>query len=113
MSEDNIRRAKQCEVCNEMKPLEEFSKSYINRCKACVAAQKRNGNVRKKVADGINWEQRTYELANNAMQAIITNPVTFEIMQKSRDTSRSIAKYAVEVAIEMTKQLKVEEVNNG
>lgn len=52
------------------------------------------------------WEQRRFELANSAMQAIISNPVTFEMMQKSRDTSKSIAKHAVEVANEIEKQMK-------
>lgn len=33
---------KKCEVCGENKPQSEFSKSYRNRCRACVAEQTRN-----------------------------------------------------------------------
>lgn len=33
---------KQCEICGETKPQSEFSKSYRNRCRACVAEQTRN-----------------------------------------------------------------------
>lgn len=33
---------KKCEICGEMKPLDEFSKSYKHRCKACVAELARN-----------------------------------------------------------------------
>lgn len=108
---DNIRQAKECEICHEMKPLDEFSESYVNRCRACVIAKKRKGKANTEIIDGIKWERRTYELANCAMQAIIGNPVTFELMQKSHNTSTSIAKYAVETAREVVKRLK--EVNNG
>lgn len=33
---------KKCEVCGEIKPQSEFSKSYRNRCRSCVAEQTRN-----------------------------------------------------------------------
>ena len=33
---------KKCEICGENKPQSEFSKSYRNRCRACVAEQTRN-----------------------------------------------------------------------
>ena len=32
---------KKCEICGKVKPIEEFSKSYRNRCKQCVAEQTR------------------------------------------------------------------------
>lgn len=108
---DNIRQAKECEICHEVKSLDEFSKSYVNRCRVCVAAQKRKGNVHAKMIS-VKWEKRTYELANSAMQAIMTNPVTFEMMQKSYNTSKCIAKYAVETAREIVNKLKEEEENN-
>lgn len=34
-------KTKKCEVCGARKPLSDFSKSYKNRCKACVAAEVR------------------------------------------------------------------------
>lgn len=33
---------KTCEICGQDKPQSEFSKSYRNRCRACVAEQTRN-----------------------------------------------------------------------
>lgn len=32
---------KKCEICGKIKPQEDFSKSYRNRCKECVAQQTR------------------------------------------------------------------------
>lgn len=34
-------KTKKCEVCGARKPLADFSKSYKNRCKSCVAAEMR------------------------------------------------------------------------
>ena len=34
-------KTKKCEVCSEKKPIQDFSKAYKNRCKACVAAEAR------------------------------------------------------------------------
>lgn len=34
-------KTKKCEVCGARKPLSDFSKSYKNRCRACVAAEAR------------------------------------------------------------------------
>lgn len=34
-------KTKKCEICGERKPIADFSKSYKNRCKACVAAEAR------------------------------------------------------------------------
>lgn len=35
-------KTKTCEICGQNKPQSEFSKSYRNRCRACVAEQTRN-----------------------------------------------------------------------
>jgi hypothetical protein len=37
----NIMQTKKCEICGEYKPVNEFSKSYPHRCKACVAERTR------------------------------------------------------------------------
>ena len=39
---------KKCEICGQMKPQNEFSKSYKHRCKACVAEAARNDRKRFK-----------------------------------------------------------------
>lgn len=36
-----IMKTKKCEICGENKPQSEFSKSYRNRCRACVVEQTR------------------------------------------------------------------------
>jgi hypothetical protein len=36
-----MKTTKQCELCGETKPLSDFSKSYRNRCRTCVAEQTR------------------------------------------------------------------------
>lgn len=50
---------KKCEICGAVKPIEEFSKSYRNRCKKCVAEQARNMRELKKIAKtgafGFTW----------------------------------------------------------
>ena len=38
---------KTCEICKASKPLSDFSKSYKNRCKACVAELTREKRTRK------------------------------------------------------------------
>lgn len=51
---------KKCEICGEIKPIEEFSKSYRNRCKQCVAEQTRSMRALNKIANsgalGFTWE---------------------------------------------------------
>ena len=56
---------KKCEICGQMKPQNEFSKSYKRRCKACVAEAARNDRKRFK------------ELEREATEALINrNPIT-------------------------------------
>lgn len=38
---------KTCEICKTSKPLSDFSKSYKNRCKVCVAELTRQKRTRK------------------------------------------------------------------
>lgn len=58
--------------------------------------------------ESIDWEQRRYELAKAAMQGIISNPVTFKLMQKPKHigTNEMISLNAVGVADELIKRLK-------
>lgn len=44
MSEKNYQETRKCEVCGEIKPVADFSKSYRNRCKPCVAEIARRFN---------------------------------------------------------------------
>lgn len=71
---------KYCEVCGEEKTLAEFSKSYKNRCKKCVAEEtrlKRHGIYNKPilVVQNINWEQRRYEIAKDIVANSFSTPM--------------------------------------
>lgn len=52
------------------------------------------------------YENLRFELAKFAMHALISNPVTFKIMQQGHDTSRTTARYAVELAKAVEDELK-------
>lgn len=84
-----------------------MSKSYPTRCKECVAEHTRMVRQRAKnqqeepVAPAkpyIDWEQRRYELATQAMVAMIDN--------KRMSNAGYIAISAVELADCMIKELK-------
>lgn len=73
-------KIKRCEICGEVKPLSEFSKSYKNRCKKCVAEEtrsKRHGNIHERtlVVPTINWEQRRYEIAKDIVANSFSTPM--------------------------------------
>lgn len=81
-----------------------MSKSYPNRCKACVAEHTRMVRQRAKSNEAepdskIDWEQRRYEIATKAMLAMIDN-------KKINNNARLIALNAVEIANAMVKELK-------
>lgn len=94
---------RKCTVCGKEKPLSEMSKSYPTRCKECVAEHTRMVRQREKnnvepVKTTIDWEQRRYELAAQAMVAMIDN--------KRIANAGYIALSAVELADCMIKELK-------
>lgn len=78
------QKTKTCEVCQEEKPIGDFSKSYKNRCKKCVAEQvrnerilmKQNAALRKEWEERgkhpIDWEQRRYEVAKDCCAVLMT-----------------------------------------
>ena len=73
-------KIKRCEICGEVKPLSEFSKSYKNRCKKCVAEEtrsKRHGNIHERtlVVPTINWEQRRYEIVKDIVANSFSTPM--------------------------------------
>lgn len=45
MSEMKNQETRKCEVCGEIKPVADFSKSYRNRCKPCVAEMRRKSRI--------------------------------------------------------------------
>ena len=95
---------KKCTICGQDKPLSEMSKSYPTRCKDCVAEHtrmvcQRARNNEEEPTPKIDWEQRRYEIATQAMVAMIDN-------KKINNNARLIALNAVEIANAMVKELK-------
>lgn len=96
---------KKCTECGQIKPISEMSKSYTNRCKACVAEHTRMVRQRAKndetelMPKNIDWEQRRYEIATQAMIAMIDN-------KKINNNARLIALNAVEIANAVIRELK-------
>jgi hypothetical protein len=114
---DIMEKSKRCEVCGEMKPLNDFSKSYKNRCKKCVSdMEKSKRKIRNEAKDYnaqmmapnrisesflIDWEQRRYETAKDLSCAyLIAHPTTPYL---------EIAKACVEFADTLLNELKVEQ----
>lgn len=68
---------KRCEVCGKIKPIGDFSKSYRNRCKECVAEHTRNMRALNKIAKtgafGFTYETKNIgeQLALDAIKASI------------------------------------------
>lgn len=63
MNEQRNQETRKCEVCGEIKPVTDFSKSYRNRCKPCVAAEARihrasqeaeANKIRPRLKDGVH-----------------------------------------------------------
>lgn len=112
---------KVCEICGKEKPLSEFSKSYKNRCKECVAEMtrenrrlekeiKENLKIRQesedeKVNDNIDWEQVRIQAAIAAMQGILAN-------EKRDGTIEDIAFASVRYTDALIEELKKNPINN-
>lgn len=116
---------KVCEICGKEKPLSEFSKSYKNRCKECVAEMtrenrrlekeiKENLKVRQesedeKVNDNIDWEQRRYEISKYIFAAFMSNSNS-SVFGYSKEKQ---AKDAVEYADALIEELKKKNLINN
>jgi len=72
-----MAQTKKCEICGAIKDEREFSKSYPHRCKECVAAHARQARADEakqnaaRAVKKIDWEQRRYEVAKNAMVGLM------------------------------------------
>ena len=105
---------KRCETCGKTLPVSDFSKSYKNRCKQCVAEitkEKRNSKTTLS-HKRIDWEQRRYEIAKDMRCAIYidegnekrsTNPgIDFEY-QSLEGSAREAIRYANVLIVELKK----------
>lgn len=139
-----MKKTKKCEVCGKELPLSDFSKSYKNRCRKCVAemvrSERKEKNKRKdedviqpplrfemEIRDMsedfevlrsvtgatkvIDWEARRYELANSAMNGILSNEkevqcACYEYKQEINTTPEAVAKYAVACTDALIAELK-------
>lgn len=97
---------KTCEICGKTLPLSAFSKSYKGRCKECVARltkEKRNGTATT-AHKPIDWEQRRYEIAKEAVNGLLAAPVVDGI--DPNPPMDDIARNAVKIADYLIKELK-------
>ncbi|MBD5204988.1 MAG: hypothetical protein HDS84_01225 [Bacteroidales bacterium] len=94
---------KKCEICGQMKPLGDFSKSYKHRCKACVAEAARSYRKNQKVNEhhlgealnkapivplqevrATDHTNSRYVIATHALQGILAcGPIMSHLMAKS------------------------------
>lgn len=74
METRNQKQTKKCEICGRELPISDFSKSYRNRCKVCVAEQvreqRKNG---KMVTSSVNWEQREFDTSKELFISQMNN----------------------------------------
>ena len=61
METRNQKQTKKCEICGRELPISDFSKSYRNRCKVCVAES------------SVNWEQREFDTAKELFISQMNN----------------------------------------
>lgn len=102
-------KIKRCEVCGEEKLLSEFSKSYKHRCKKCVAEEtkfKRHGNTNKPglAIPTIDWEQRRYEIAKDAMNGLLASPIMDGI--NPNPSVKDVATLSIRLADALIEELK-------
>lgn len=110
---------KQCEICGEAKPLSQFSKSYPNRCRKCVAEQtrrQRKGNgihattvifddpIPRTAPTPEDKASKRYELTKIALQGIMAH-ADIEGMN-----TRQLAVMAVDIADETLRALSIMDV---
>lgn len=99
---------KKCEICGKVLPIEEFSKSYRNRCRKCVAdlsreARKAINHNDTIVIDTVDWEARRYDLTKSILLVLLDKDGYNRMPQK-------YASNAVLLADEVI--LKLKEVRN-
>lgn len=118
---------RKCEICGEMKPQNEFSKSYKHRCKACVAEAARNErqrykNQEREIREALSKEpivpgieepttylpNPRYVIATHAMQGILAGDkfLGFVINSMEGDLAKNIVHLSVKFADELMKKLE-------
>lgn len=85
-----MEKTKKCEICGEVKPITDFSKSYKHRCKACVAEMTRNSRH-------INGHHAA-TLIIDELKLIMGFPEDYELIGTQADQKKFIGN-AVEVTI--------------
>lgn len=115
---------KVCEICGKEKPLSEFSKSYKNRCKECVAEITRENRHAKKIYReemnqlmnktrlpnvvefdfSIDWEKRRYEIAKDMLAAFMSNSNSNVFGGSKENQAKDAVKYADALIAELQKK---------
>lgn len=114
---------KKCEICGEMKPQEDFSKSYKHRCKECVAQQTREnrqlekkhiGSTHKSQELGVDVVGKRSErlmVATAAMQGVLSNnTLLLQVSNVNPDANgdRNIPKNIVRFSLSLADALLAE-----
>ena len=87
-------KTKKCEICGARKPVADFSKSYKNRCKACVAAEARmhresardeENRIKPRLKDGVHgkWTRPiVFKKARNIITGEVVEVTPDEVSMK-------------------------------
>lgn len=100
---------KKCEICGQFKPLGDFSKSYKNRCKPCVAEAARNERQRFKELENacvealngggahiaVSDNNTLLYMATAFMQGMLSNPQLCNPLSMNAETVVVLARNAV------------------
>lgn len=89
---------KKCEMCGTVKPLSDFSKSYRNRCKSCVAEMTRNNRMIAKTISEIQPYSSKVEYVVSARFMLVQSAMVALIDKKGGNRAGLIAIEAVEIA---------------
>lgn len=99
METRNQEKTKKCEICGQELPISEFSKSYRNRCKSCVAEQvreqRKNGKI---IASSVDWEQREFDTAKALFISQMNNNAKHEVTEDIGNIQRRYAVNAIKAA---------------
>lgn len=99
METKNQNQTKKCEICGRELPISDFSKSYRNRCKGCVAEQvreqRKNG---KMVTSSVDWEQREFDTAKELFISQMNNTKLHNASMSIDAIQCSYAKNAIKAA---------------
>lgn len=95
---------KKCEICGAVKPVSDFSKSYRNRCKSCVATMTRETRLIARVASESTINPAVQYIPS-ARFMLIQSAMVALIDKKGGNRPGLIAQEAVEIGDAVLSQM--------